>query len=191
MPKRRKNRNEPLLTLVILFFIGALILPLGMSRDAASSSLISIILGGGVVLSVVIIGAIFWKLRQQHRALEALRLADVSRMSGVDFERYVGALLQSRGYRVTYTKASGDYGVDIIAKRNRVSTAIQVKRYSKTLNQDAVRQAVAGMSHYGCTASMVVTNSFFTPAAKTLAASNQCALIDGEKLGEWIQAFRK
>lgn len=156
-------------------------------------------LGAGVLWTIIILGiltgAVFIGLwhRQEMRkraALRALEVADIATMSGRDFERYVGAILQSRGHFVQYTKTVGDYGVDIIAKKESIATAVQVKRYSHVLGQAAIREAVAGMMHYKCSKSMVVTNSSFTRHAKTLAASNRCELIDGLKLGEWMLEFQ-
>jgi hypothetical protein len=46
---------------------------------------------------------------------------------------------------------------------------------------DAVQEAMAGMAVYGCDRAMVVTNSDYTKAAKTLANANKVILLSGIK----------
>lgn len=114
-------------------------------------------------------------------------MSHIDEMPGLEFEKYVAALLNSRGYSTKMTPVN-DYGVDIIATNNGIRTAVQVKRYKNQLDQKPVREAIAGKSvrTYGCAQAMVVTNSTFTKAAKFLANENQCRLVDREVLGEWI-----
>ena len=82
--------------------------------------------------------------------------------------------------------------MDVIATKDGVKTAVQVKRYSSKLDQKPVREAIAGKSvrKYGCTEAMVVTNSTFTKAARFLASEGGCTLVDREVLGEWITEFQ-
>ena len=110
-------------------------------------------------------------------------------MSGVEFEQYVEQLLKFQGYKVHFTAASGDYGVDIVAKRAGEKTAVQVKRYNKPVGLAAIQQAAAGAVHYNAQKSMVVCNQSFTKAAQNLAKSNRCELVDRIKLGQFIVDF--
>ena len=111
-------------------------------------------------------------------------------MSGVEFERYVAHLLKHRGYRVQFTPGSGDLGVDLIAVSNGTRTAIQCKRHGKSVSRRAISDAVAGKTYYKCSEAQVVTNSYFTKGARTLAASTHCTLVDREKLTDWILDFQ-
>lgn len=114
-------------------------------------------------------------------------------MTGEEFEEYVAELLRFQGYKTRMTPRSGDYGVDIVATKDGTKTAVQVKRYTKKLDQKPIREAVTGMAvrQYGCTKAMVVTNSTFTKAATFLAAESGCELVDREKLGEWVMEFQE
>jgi restriction system protein len=89
-----------------------------------------------------------------------------------------------------FTATSHDYGVDIIASKDGVKTAVQLKRYSNTVGRAAISDAVAGMAHYKCNQTMVVTSNYFTKEAKELASSNNCVLVDRDKLSEWIYNFQ-
>lgn len=113
-------------------------------------------------------------------------LRHLDNLDGIEFEHVVAGLLSSRGYQTEVTKASGDYGVDVIATKDGVRFAVQVKRYTGNVSLPAVSEAVAGARHWRCHASMVVTNSYFTSAAKKLAETNGCVLIDRDMLGKWL-----
>lgn len=125
---------------------------------------------------------IYRKLQTYHAGLRQLQIDDIDSMTGVEFEKYVADLFRRHGYLFETTALSGDLGVDLIVVKDGIRTAVQIKRYSKPVNQAAIREAVAGMQHYKCTQAMVVTNSRFTKLAVTLAASNHCELIDRTRL---------
>lgn len=108
--------------------------------------------------------------------------AAVDAMSGLDFEHYVAAVLRGRGYDIEFTRATGDFGVDLIATRDGVRTAVQCKRQARVVNGAAIQQVVAGAAVHDCTATMVVTNHRYTRAAEQLAEVHQCALVDRTRL---------
>jgi len=151
---------------------------------------IEIIIAVGLLALVLVFSLVYIQNRNRQRRARILRLEHVDQMTGREFERYIGKLLVSRGYKVLYTPVTGDFGVDLIAKKEGETIAIQAKCYQSKLGQAPVREAVAGMAQTKCNKSMVVTNSRFTPSAKILAASNSCALIDRDQLGEWILKFK-
>src|SRR5207247_2027516 len=130
----------------------------------------------------VLVFIFLWHAARQRTAkLKALQIANVDHMTGVEFEQYIGALLQSQGYHVRYTSTTGDYGVDLVATKNQHTYAIQAKRYSGTVGNHAIAEAVGGMKQYKCDKAVVVTSNYFTPNARVLAAVNQCVLVDREK----------
>lgn len=99
------------------------------------------------------------------------------KMNGYEFEEYAA------GYsKVTVTKASRDFGVDLIAKKHRTTYAVQCKLYQGKVGNSAIQEAVAGKSYYDCDEAMVITNSVFYPGAIALARANDVILIDGTQL---------
>lgn len=91
-------------------------------------------------------------------------------LSGREYEEFAASYLSEHGYRdIEFTKASGDYGVDILATKGGLRYAVQCKYYSSHVGISAVQQAAAGMVFYDCQRAMVITNNVFTSAAKTLA----------------------
>lgn len=101
-------------------------------------------------------------------------------MTGREFEEYCADLLRKKGYRrVTVTKASGDQGADILARRHGRTYAIQCKLYQKPVGNAAVQEAFAGRQYYGCDRGMVMTNSTFTKGARELAERTETELWEG------------
>lgn len=95
---------------------------------------------------------------------------EVARMSGEEFERYVAKKLRAKGYTdVQFTPTTGDYGVDITAVKGGVLYAFQCKRYTGSVGVAAVQEVFAGSRKYGADRAVVITNSTYTPNAKTLA----------------------
>lgn len=187
--RQRKNQFEQTILLLIGFGLVTWVIGQSFASDMEVEGLV-------FVLFVLVIMAVFFGVsilvaieRLKRRKLRALSVSEIDVMSGVEFERYVGELLKFQGYKISFTKTSGDYGVDIIAHKNSERNAVQVKRYKKFVGRSAISDAVAGMAYYGCTSCMVVTNSIFTRGAIELAKSNNCTLVDRNKLTDWILAF--
>ncbi|MEW6114132.1 MAG: restriction endonuclease [Thermodesulfobacteriota bacterium] len=147
-------------------------------------------------LVAIVVGVILIYLhnRRERERTEArwraVELSGVDQMAGRTFEEYVERLLRHKGYRTRLTKVSGDFGVDIVATGKDGQYAIQCKRSSGRVSRRAVSDAVAGKQHYGCSRSMVITNSWFTQGAQRLAASTGCKLIDRDKITDWIVDFQ-
>jgi len=183
--RRQVKSEEVFITLVTLVTI-LLIIGMPSIPQAIIPQFIILIFCVVILVTVAYYYFVYRKLVIQREGLSQLRIDDVDSMSGVKFEEYVAELFRREGYRIQNTATSGDYGVDLIIVKDGIRTAIQTKRYSKPVNQAAIREAVAGMKHYKCTRSMVVTNNHFTHFAIGLAQTNECTLIDREKLIEMI-----
>ena len=68
---------------------------------------------------------------------------------------------------------------------------MQAKRYSGNVGNKAVQEVYSGMAHYGADKGWVVTNSWFTKAARVQAESCGISLVDREILINMIQRARK
>ncbi|WP_245719859.1 restriction endonuclease [Paenibacillus tianmuensis] len=148
----------------------------------------SLSLSTTVAISIIAI-VIIVMVVNHNKKVERLKksgIADIDKMDGVQFEKYLGHLFRSQGYDVTVTKATGDYGADLIIKKNVRKIVIQAKRYSKNVGIKAVQEAQASIAHYGASEAWVVSNSDYTEAACELAKSNQVRLINRESLIEMI-----
>ena len=131
----------------------------------------------GLVLAVVLAA-------ERRRPRDGMAAIDA--MTGTEFEDYVAARLERAGWEVSFTPGSGDYGVDLIARRDERSVAVQCKRLGKPVGIAAVQQVVAGARHHDCTKSIVISNQEFTAAARKLACTHDCQLIGRRALQAWV-----
>ena len=106
----------------------------------------------------------------------------IDKMSGEEFEKLLGDYFKDRGYKVTLTPRSNDYGADLVLSKNRIRTIIQAKRYKNKVNNRAVQEIVSAKSVYNADKCMVVTNSYYTKNAIKLAKANDVILWDRDKL---------
>lgn len=173
-----------------------LALPWYFTQKATGSPAAGCLAGlGGLAVAV----AILWWLSVQRDRYQAdaqrrrdLKFAKsglraIDRMSGTEFEEFVAAQLRIAGYSVAPTASTGDYGVDLIAKRDGLRMAVQCKRLAKAVGVAAVQQVVAGALHHGCNRTVVVTNQTFTKAARQLAGTHQCRLVGRTQLRSWTR----
>lgn len=119
----------------------------------------------GIIIAIVLVcaGAVALLVAARRK-----KPADMDVMEGHEFEYYCADLLKNRGFlEVEVTRASGDYGVDILAEKDGVTYAIQCKCYDGPVGVKAVQEAYAGRDYYDRMVGAVMTNRYFTdPAVK-------------------------
>lgn len=121
--------------------------------------------------------------QQRWRRYHKIRnVASIDELPGIEFEAAVASLYERIGYTVRMTKASGDFGVDVLANKGTELLAIQVKRYTGNVGVRAVQEVASGAHYYKATTAVVITNSFFTEQAKKLAKSLTVMLINKKRL---------
>lgn len=113
----------------------------------------------------------------------AATLPDVAPSDGSAFEQACLLMLHNSGWSATLTPPSGDQGVDILAKKNDISVAIQCKNYRVPVGNGAVQEIYAGKSFYEADVAVVVSLSGYTPSASQLAKKLRVLLIDQTSLG--------
>ena len=115
----------------------------------------------------------------------------IDRMKGDEFEDFIKEIYELLGYKVVKTKKSGDQGIDLIVKKLFKKTGIQLKRYSSSVGNSAVQEAVAGKKYYKLDRVCVLTNQTFTKSAVALAKANGVILIDRDGLKNLIKKAKK
>lgn len=112
----------------------------------------------------------------------------IDEMDGLDFEYFCADLLRKRGFEeVEVTKASGDYGVDILAEKDGVTYGIQCKRYQEAVGVKAVQEAFAGKEYYDRMVGAVMTSQYFTAPAVEAAKKLKILLWDRGYLDRMIE----
>ncbi len=113
-------------------------------------------------------------------------MAGLDWMTGTEFEHYLVHVFVAEGYAVRHTGRPGDYGADLLLRQGGALTVVQAKRTVSPVGVGAVQEAAAAMPHYDAGAALVVTTSYFTANAETLAASNRVQLMDRNRLAEVV-----
>ena len=143
------------------------------------------------VLCAVLLGAfvVFIPLIHGIRARwKREKILPIDEMDGREFEKFCAHLLEKRGFiDVNITKASGDFGVDILAEKEGVTYAIQCKRYADPVGVKAVQEAFAGREYYDCMVGAVLTNQYFTAPAVEAAKKLKILLWDRGYLESMIE----
>ena len=119
------------------------------------------------------------------------QLSQLDELDGIQFENYIGLLLQKSGYKnVIVTRASGDFGADIIAEKDGEKYAIQCKRYSKFVGPKPIGEVLRGMNRYKCGKGIVITNNYFTKQAIEESKISHVELWDRKKLVSVLKAIQ-
>lgn len=161
--------------------IGVIILILAvvgwyLTRSLASTVTI-VVLGIGIIILFSLWRSLRFKKRMQQSGI-----ADVDEMTGNEFEEYIGWLFTAQGYNVSFTPTTGDYGADLILKKDKEIVVVQAKRYKQTVGIKAVQEVIPALMMYKATAAWVITNSTYTKQALALAKSNDVRMIDRDEL---------
>ncbi|MEF8717543.1 MAG: restriction endonuclease [Candidatus Accumulibacter necessarius] len=108
----------------------------------------------------------------------ATALLDVEPADGVAFEHACLLVLQKSGWSARLTPPTGDQGVDILAKKNGVSVAIQCKNHRAPVGNAAIQEVYAGKSFYEADVAVAVSLSSYTPSGSLLAKKLGVLLLD-------------
>ena len=126
--------------------------------------------------------------QQTYERRGLLSVIDTDSMDGTTFEWFCASLLHENGFiNIKVTQETADYGIDILAEKESVKYAIQCKCYSGAIGNKAVQEAYSGKSFYNCMVAVVITNSFFTNAARETARRNSVILWDRNDLVTMIK----
>ena len=134
------------------------------------------------------IGKIFKRLNRKNKKFtdkefyQNLSIEKVDIMDGITFEQFLKRLFLYRGYQVSETARTGDYGADLVLKRDGATTVVQAKRYNANVGARAIQEIYSARHHYHADHMMVVTNTHFTRQAIEMATEQEIELIDREEL---------
>lgn len=115
----------------------------------------------------------------------------VDAMDGLQFEAFLVEIFQTIGFDVKETKKTADQGADLFVSRFGKNMVIQAKNYTGSVGNAAVQQAISAKAFYGCDEAMVVTNSYYTKAAKELATTAGVRLVDREALQGYLDDYNQ
>ena len=190
---KKKRKSEPgciatIFGYLIFVCIIALIIDLIRTHisERAKHNLMVVAIVIGVIIFISMVCTIYRKLHRKYT------LKQLDEMDGHQFEYACADILKANGYKhVKVTRSSGDFGVDIIAEKDKVRYAIQCKRYNHKLDNTPIQEVVGGLAYYQCDKGAVMTNQYFTEPAKQLAQGNDIELLDRDTLSHMVDKTEK
>ena len=108
---------------------------------------------------------------------------DINSLSGIEFENLCQQLLQKMEFETETTKASGDGGIDIIARYDKPllkgKYIIQCKRYAGSVGEPIIRDLYGVVMSERANKGILMTTGYFTPSAIAFAEDKNLELVDG------------
>ncbi len=97
--------------------------------------------------------------------------------NGHEFEHWVAENLNKFGWDAKVTAATGDQGIDVIAKKNSKTIGLQCKLLKSSVGNKAVQEAFTGKTFYQADAVGVMSNAPYTPSAQKIATDTGVKLL--------------
>lgn len=127
--------------------------------------------------------------KRDNDKIAVFNMTQIDSLSGTDFEQFLCTLFQKMGYSVKTTKASHDYGADLLILKNGKLSIVQAKCYSKAVGIKAIQEIVGAKEHYKAYNAIVATNNYFSKDAEVLAVENGVKLIDRTAIEQMIKKY--
>ena len=108
-----------------------------------------------------------------------------------DFEKFIAKLFEKMGYFCNVTKKTGDYGVDVVARKGKDTIVIQAKKYKhgNNVGNVDVQKILGAMWKYEANKAIVVTTSDFTVQAESQAKEAPVELWDRQTLHAMVKFY--
>lgn len=93
-------------------------------------------------------------------------------MTPKQYEDYIGSLFAKKGYSVTVSPLSNDWGLDVIAVKDNEKIGIQAKMYgesNRSVNRRALMELYGASAYQDCTKAILATNGDILPDAIQVA----------------------
>jgi hypothetical protein len=114
-------------------------------------------------------------------------------LSPYEFEEFVAEVWSAQGFATTVRQQSRDRGIDVEARQDGVTLAIQVKQYGEgnTVGSQEVRNyATLYQQNETIDRVIIVTSAEFTTPAETLGRDLDVELVDGTQLAELALEYK-
>ncbi len=118
-----------------------------------------------------------------------MEIKDIINLSPNDFEMLISNLVEEQGYKVNRFAPGEDIGIDIVARDEEESIAIQVKKYiNRKVNLSMVYHTYGAAAYYDCAKSIIATLGELTPKAMEAAKKLNVEVWDKNTLLTFIQS---
>ena len=168
--KSKKPEKRPWTLALILLGILSYFLSLGAWKDGEPVGTILFYFVIGLVLSYLAYSRIIIHFLNKRKS------ANIETMTSYEFEEYISNLFKKMGYTAQVTQKSdgnegGDYGADVIVKKDGQTTVVQVKKWAphNLVGAPDVRSVLGCLHTFNAEKAILVTTSDFTEQAKIQA----------------------
>jgi HJR/Mrr/RecB family endonuclease len=129
--------------------------------------------------------------RIEEKKANKFNIYALDEISGREFELFLKWLFEEIGFKVELTKIVADSGVDLVLSKDDEKIAVQAKRYRREIkvSNNTILKTHGGRDIYGCSKSIVVTTSYFTPQAVNDAKKLNVELWDRDSLSAKIDSI--
>lgn len=132
--------------------------------------------------------------KQINNYISKLTIDNIDSLSGDEFEDFLYYLFLSLNFKVKKTQKSHDYGADLIIKSKDKLIVIQCKLYNNhSVGNSAVQEIYTATNYYNASLGVVITNSYFSKPAISLAEKSGIKLWNRNILKQMINlnSFQK
>jgi HJR/Mrr/RecB family endonuclease len=137
-----------------------------------------------------------WIKKEDLFRLKEIKLGlenNFANYSPYEFEKFIAKLFDVMGYQTKVTPKSGDYGIDVLAKKSGEVLAIQVKKYNigNPVGNRDVQRLLGAMQYKNFKANhgLLITTSHFTVQAREQAKECPIELWDKHDLDKIIKKY--
>lgn len=109
---------------------------------------------------------------------EKIKMDNIDQMAGLEFEYYLAELFKRKSYKIKKINKTKDKGIDIILEYNGVQIGIQAKRSKNKIDNNSIKETLAGIPYYNLDKAYCITNNFFNDEAKRLGECFNIVLWD-------------
>ena len=145
-----------------------------------------------ILLFPLVLFFLFKKQQEKKKnkdKIAVFNMTQIDSLSGTDFENFLCELFEKLGYNVKTTKASHDYGADLLISKSGRLSIVQAKCYSKAVGIKAVQEIIGAKNHYGADEAIVATNNYFSKDAEVLAIENNVKLMDRSVIEKMLAKY--
>ncbi len=115
-------------------------------------------------------------------------------MNPRQFEELVCDYFRKNGYKTEMTSYSGDYGVDVFAKKGNEKIAVQAKMYgssTRKINRQMVMELHGAKDYFDCSRAIIATDGNLLPDAIQVATKLKIEVLYIDNLSQLTQTKDK
>jgi len=112
------------------------------------------------------------------------------KMTGPQFESFLGWFFEHQGYHVSQTKKSHDKGADLILRKPGETIVVQAKQRRQVIGVRAVQEVFTASGYYQANRALIICTSKFTKPAIEYANHLGVDLWDGKRLLQELRAYQ-